>query len=282
MRIALTHDSIYEFDRAVSLGPHELRLRPMPGATYVTQYSLDIVPAAHQRYWYQDALGNNVARLLFPDPTRRLELRVRLEAELRPLNPFSFLLETYALHFPFAYSAALRNDLSPYLQSEAQGTLSEDLIAQLRPIDAPRETVSMLVDLNRRLYERIAYVKRPEPGVQSPDQTLSLGSGSCRDSAWLFIHIARQLGLAARYVSGYQIYFQESEGRSADLHAWAEVYLPGGGWIGFDPSLGLLSAENYIPLAVSATVEGAAPVLGYTEACESRSHFEIRIERLSA
>lgn len=280
MRIALTHDSIYEFDRAVGLGVHELRLRPMPGATQITHYSLSVLPAAHRRYWYQDALGNSVARIVFPDPARRLEFRVHLEAELRPLNPFSFLLEDYAHYFPFDYEDSLRNDLLPYLQTEPHGPLTQELIAELRAAPAPRVTVDTLVSLNRLLYDRVAYVRRNEPGVYRPDQTLAAGSGSCRDSAWLFIHVARHLGLAARFVSGYQIHLQDTDRRSAELHAWAEVYLPGAGWIGFDPSIGLLSAENYIPLAASTTVEGAAPVSGRIEACESRSRFEISIERL--
>jgi transglutaminase-like putative cysteine protease len=281
MRIALTHDSIYEFDRTVSLGPHELRLRPMPGSAEVDHYSLSILPASHRRYWYQDALGNSVARVMFPEPAQRLELRVHLEAHLRPHNPFSFLLEVYAQQFPFDYADGLRNDLLPYLQTDPHGPLTQALVADVRAAPGPRETVDMLVNLNRLLYERVTYRKRAEAGVQRPDQTLSLASGSCRDSAWLFVHVARHLGLAARYISGYQIQLHEAAARSAELHAWAEVYLPGAGWIGFDPTLGLLSAENYIPLAAATTVDGAAPVIGSTEPCESRSRFEIRMERLA-
>lgn len=281
MRIALFHSSVYEFDRAVSLGLHEVRLRPMPGALNASHYSLAILPATHQRYWYQDASGNSVARVVFAEPTRRLEFNVRLETELQRINPFSFLIEGYAQFFPFAYAEQLRNDLLPYLRTDPYGPLAQQIIANIYAASSPaQDTIGMLVELNRRIYESVGYRKRPEEGVQTPEETLSLRSGSCRDSTWLFIHIARHLGLAARYVSGYQIQFNESNKQSGELHAWAEVYLPGAGWIGFDPTLGLLSAENYIPLAAASTIGGATPVQGNHDVCEVTASFRIEIEKL--
>ena len=280
MRIALFHSSVYEFDRPVTLGPHEIRLRPMPGALEGSRYSLEVIPASHKLYWYQDALGNSVARVIFAEATPRLALKIRLESELRPLDPFSFLVEDYAQRFPFSYEESLRNNLSPYLQKQSCEALTREVIDDIHTRSSPSQnTVDMLVNLNRRIYDSIGYRKRGEEGVQTPEQTLQLKSGSCRDSAWLFIHIVRHLNLAARFISGYQIQLNESHQQSAELHAWAEVYLPGAGWIGFDPTLGLLSAENYIPLAAASTVSGAAPVVGSHEPCEVKTHFDIQIEK---
>jgi transglutaminase-like putative cysteine protease len=279
VRIALTHRSIYRFNREISLAPHEVRLKPMPGGAIIDHYQLDIFPAKHDRYWYFDAQGNHVARLFFPLPAQELRVIVSLEATLSAFNPFSFLVEDYAQSFPFDYSPVLRKDLSPCLEAAACGPLCETLIATLCT-HAAKSSLQVLIELNRAVYDRVEYLVREEAGVQTPEETLAAGQGSCRDSAWLFINLARHLGFAARYVSGYQIQLNDGQARqNAELHAWGQIYLPGAGWIGFDPTLGLLTAENHIPLAVATSVEGAAPIVGRHEACEVDTCFEIEIEK---
>ena len=283
MRVALTHRSLYQFDRPIWLSPHEIRLRPPADFGGALDYDLQIYPSDCAVYWYQDAVGNRVARVSFPERSQKLELVVRLRTTLIPVNPFHFLIEGYAERFPFTYADALREDLKPYLRIEPCGPLTQALLADIfANCSPPRPTINVLVDMNRMLYERIAYCERREHGVQTPEQTLQLNSGSCRDSAWLFIQLLRHLGLAARFVSGYQIQLNGAHSQqSAELHAWVEVYLPGAGWIGFDPTLGLLSAENYIPVAVASTVSSAAPVIGRTEQCVCTVSYDIQIERLS-
>jgi transglutaminase-like putative cysteine protease len=248
--VALWHRTRYRFARPVTLGPHLIRLRPAPHTrTRIRAYSLEVDPAAHQLHWQQDPFGNWQARVFFLEPTDHLEVTVDLVAEMAVVDPFDFYVEPEASQWPFAYDADLEEDLRPYLETEPIGPEFQALLESI-PRD-PAYTVTFLVELNQRLAERIGYLVRLEPGVQTLEETLRLGSGSCRDTGWLLVQLCRQLGIAARFVSGYLIQLAgDPEGTDGpaedipDLHAWAEVFLPGAGWIGLDPTSGLLAGEG--------------------------------------
>lgn len=271
IRVALHHVTDYHYDTLVNLGPQVVRLRPAPHCrTPVSGYQLKVTPEKHFINWQQDPLGNWQARLAFPDPTTHFRVEVDLIAELTVINPFDFFLEKEAEHWPFCYAPELARELASYLKVDPPGPL---LAAWLTRQDRSTcVTIDFLVALNRRLFEDISYLIRLEPGVQTPEETLSKKSGSCRDSAWLMVQICRHLGLAARFVSGYLIQLtadQKSlDGPSGpvsdftDLHAWCEVFLPGAGWVGLDPTSGLLAGEGHLPLAGSADPITAAPISG--------------------
>ncbi|MCU0875267.1 MAG: transglutaminase family protein, partial [Pirellulaceae bacterium] len=271
IRVALQHRTSYRYDRAVMLSPQIVRLRPAPHCrTVVTAYSLQVKPEEHFLNWQQDPFGNFLARLVFPKSTRCFELEVDVVAEMTTINPFDFFLESDAFEFPFRYADWLSEELRPYLKTLPVGQRLQAFLDHV-----PRRaagTVDFLVDLNRYVHEAVRYIIRLEPGVQTCDQTLSLGSGSCRDSAWLLVQVLRNLGLAARFVSGYLIQLRPDvkplEGPAGtdhdftDLHAWTEVYLPGAGWVGLDPTSGLLTGEGHLPLAATPDPSSAAPVTG--------------------
>ncbi|MGI9176628.1 MAG: DUF2126 domain-containing protein [Pirellulales bacterium] len=293
IRIALHHRTVYRFDREVALGPHSVRLRPAPhGRTRIESYSLRVAPTEHFLNWQQDPQGNHVARLVFPEKTRELVLEVDLIADLVAFNAFDFFLEPQVERFPFAYDPVLAAELVPYLTPPSSGPLVDAFVAEIRrdwPASVAR-TIDMLVAINRGVKERVGYVIRMEAGVQDPEQTLALASGSCRDSAWLLVAILRRLGLAARFCSGYLVQLAADvkpldgpAGPAADftdLHAWTEVFLPGAGWVGLDPTSGLLAAEGHVPLAATPDPASAAPVTGAVDPCESDFHVEMRIDRL--
>ncbi|MCX7176135.1 MAG: transglutaminase family protein [Proteobacteria bacterium] len=293
IRVALNHQTRYRFDRPVKLWPHEIRLRPATHTrTPILSYSLKIEPAEHFLNWQQDPFGNWIARLVFPEQAESLTVTVDLVAEMTVVNPFDFFMEEYAESFPFAYSDGLKRELAPYLEVDPltprlQSWLDrarQDLLAQ------PLRTIDLLVEVNRRVQGDIGYIVRLEAGVQAPELTLELGLGSCRDSAWLLVQIFRQMGLAARFASGYLIQLKADQksldGPSGvehdftDLHAWTEVYIPGAGWIGLDPTSGLLAGEGHIPLACTAQPSSAAPVIGATEVCETQFDFAMQVVRI--
>lgn len=278
IRVALHHQTSYRYDRLVNLAPHEVRLRPAAHArTPILSYSLSINPADHFINWQQDPYGNYIARVVFPERTTELDFTVDLVADMTVINPFDFFVETYAEKFPFKYTEQLEFELGAYLKIDAAGPLLLDWVARAKRELSAQEIgiADFLVAINRRLQRDIAYLVRLEPGVQAPDETLQLGSGSCRDSGWLLVQILRHMGLAARFVSGYLIQLtadiKSLDGPSGtatdftDLHAWAEVYVPGAGWIGLDPTSGMLTGEGHIPLACTAMPSSAAPVTGLAD-----------------
>jgi uncharacterized protein (DUF2126 family)/transglutaminase-like putative cysteine protease len=297
IKVALEHRTSYTFDRLVEVHPHVVRLRPAPHSrTPIEAYSLEVEPADHFVNWQQDAFGNFLARLVFPTRTRQLTIKVGLIADLKVINPFDFFIEDYAETFPFTYPKALKDDLEPYLRpvDEAEeGSGPGELVASWvrNFVVAPgTRTIDFLVALNRAVNGDVGYSVRMEAGVQAPDFTLQTGIGSCRDSAWLLVSILRELGLAARFVSGYLVQLSSDiealDGPSGpaadftDLHAWAEVYIPGAGWIGLDATSGLFAGEGHIPLAATPHPSSAAPITGSTGVAEATLDFANIVTRV--
>jgi uncharacterized protein (DUF2126 family)/transglutaminase-like putative cysteine protease len=300
IKVALEHRTSYTFDRPVRVFPHVVRLRPAPHSrTAIEAYSLRVEPADHFINWQQDAVGNFVYRLTFPNPMSRLTITVGLIADLKVINPFDFFIEDWAETWPaggFTYPETLAEDLKPYLRpvdehgaGSGPGELVQAWVSTFAMAPGTR-TINYLVELNRRVNSDLGYSLRMEHGVQTPDFTLRTGVGSCRDFAWLLVSILRQMGLAARFVSGYLVQLASDvkalDGPSGpaadftDLHAWAEVYIPGAGWIGLDPTSGLFAGEGHIPLAATPSPESAAPITGNTDPCEAVLEFSNTVTRI--
>jgi uncharacterized protein (DUF2126 family)/transglutaminase-like putative cysteine protease len=309
IHVALHHKTHYKYDRLVNLGPQTIRLRPAPHSrTRILSYSLKVVPEKHFINWMQDPQANYAARLVFEKPTREFCVEVDLVAEMAVFNPFDFFLEPQAEKFPFAYDPALDHELAPFQRkcwltpafSKYLATIRKDLLGEVKrrtkkerlelpEAEKPR-TNDFLVAINQRLWQDIKYTIRLEPGVQTPEETLEKMSGSCRDSAWLLCQLLRHCGLASRFVSGYLIQLKPdvkaldgpsgAEKDFTDLHAWTEVYLPGGGWIGLDPTSGLFAGEGHIPLACTPDPSSAAPISGGVDECETEFAFDMTVTRV--
>ncbi len=289
IHVALHHVTHYKYDRPINLGPQVIRLRPAPHSrTRILSYSLNILPKTHFINWQQDPQSNYLARLAFPEQTTEFRIEIDMVAEMAVINPFDFFLEPYAENCPFEYESWQKDELAPYFKKLP---LTAKFAAYLNGIDrSKKRSVDFLVDLNSDLYKHINYTIRMEPGVQTPEETLEKRSGSCRDSAWLLVQLLRHLGMAARFVSGYLIQLKADvksldgpsgpEADFTDLHAWCEVYLPGAGWVGLDPTSGLFAGEGHIPVACTPDPFSAAPVTGGLEKCEVEFHHEMKVTRI--
>jgi uncharacterized protein (DUF2126 family)/transglutaminase-like putative cysteine protease len=295
---AITHRTSYKYDRPVQLGPQTIRLRPAPYArTPILAYSLKVSPQPHFLNWQQDPQGNFLARVVFPERVTHFEVVVDLVADMATINPFDFFLEPETETFPFTYDDVLAEELAPFRVLNKPEPLLAALIEDVRRDVVPGDprTVDFLVAVNRIVHERVSYVVRLEPGVYTPEETLTLGQGSCRDSAWLLVNLMRHLGLAARFVSGYLIQLvadvKPVDGGAAgpetdftDLHAWAEVYLPGAGWVGMDATSGLFTGEGHIPLAATPSPSSAAAITGgyvAEDGTETEFGFHMEVKRIS-
>jgi len=289
IHVGIDHITTYRYDRDVRLSPQLIRLRPAPHTrTPVHDYKLLVEPEEHRLYWQQDPFGNLLARAVFPEPVRHLRVAVHLVAELTVINPFDFFVEKYADNYPFRYDALLRKELEPYFEITEQGPLLRRWLASVSR--KPQPIVDFLVGLNQRLQQDINYSIRLDPGIQTCEQTLGKALGSCRDSGWLLVQILRHLGLAARFVSGYLVQLTADQkaldGPSGpeedftDLHAWTEVYIPGAGWVGLDPTSGLFAGEGHIPLSCTPDPVSAAPITGFSDPCEVEFEYSNTVRRV--
>ena len=293
MRLLLQHRTHYGYDRPAALGPHTVRLRPATHAkAKIETYALHVAQPCGLR-WQEDPAGNHVARVTFEAGERvtAFDLLVEMAIDIRPVNPFDFFVDTRCDKMPFEYPSEIARDLAPYLDRSdpayAMGPLFEEFVSRV-----PRvvKTIDQTVALNQAVNERLRYVIREESGVWTPEQTLAEGRGSCRDSAVLLVAALRSFGLAARFASGYLVQLTD-EGMIpdqprgvardvVDLHAWAEVYLPGAGWVGLDATSGLLCGEGHIPLACAARPGAASPTDGTSDVPAKEVTFEMKVGRL--
>jgi len=290
IEVKLHHRTAYRYERDVALGPQVIQLRPAPHCkTPVRDYALTLTPAEHILHWQFDPLGNHLARVVFPGKTSELIVDVALVADMTPINPFDFFLDPGFEMFPFQYPEELAQNLEPYRWVEPVGPRLRAFLDEIS--GAAQNTVAFVGDATARVRDRVAYIARLEHGVQTCEETLGEGSGCCRDSAWLLVQVFRSFGLAARFVSGYliQLGSDESGGEevvgpkvdSADLHAWAEVFLPGAGWIGVDPTSGLFTGEGHIPLVCTPSPSQAAPIWGTVEPANVEFRFSLSVERVN-
>jgi uncharacterized protein (DUF2126 family)/transglutaminase-like putative cysteine protease len=289
IQAALRHVTRYRYDRLIALGPQTIRLRPAPHSrAKILAYALTVEPEGHFLNWQQDPQSNWLARVVFPEKTDHFTVSVDLTVAMEVINPFDFFLEPEAEQYPFAYSDELKAELEPYLKPAPQGKAFDAYLAKVSR--AKKQTTNFVFDLNAALSRDIGYTIRMEPGIQTPDETLTKKTGSCRDSAWLLVQMLRHLGLAARFASGYLIQLKPDvkslDGPSGpeqdftDLHAWCEVYLPGAGWVGLDPTSGLFAGEGHIPLACTASPAQAAPISGAVEKSEVLFDFDMSVTRV--
>jgi len=262
-QLKVSHLTEYTFADFVTLEPHQLLLRPREGHDIrILTSRLDISPANSIR-WHRDVYDNSVATVSFEEAAAYLSIISEVTLEHYEDAPLDFVVEDYAIHYPFQYQHLEEADLVPYLLPNypADQAFLQTWLEQTGLAQGPVQTYVLLDRLSKWIGQNLYYRMREEPGVQTPGETLNSGTGSCRDYAALFMEICRQLGLACRFVSGY-LHAPSTESGQGSTHAWAEVYLPGPGWKGFDPTSGELTANQHIPVAVARHPEWIPPVAG--------------------
>lgn len=289
MRYKITHQITYTYDRPVVLAPHFIQMQPRSDVAQVLrQFALEIIPASEQQFETIDLDGNTVLKVLFGgEETAHLKVEAASEVETRRTNPFNFLLEAWATHLPIEYPAALWHRLQPYLGGQITGGLTaaiDPIAAQLAQeiwLSTSGNVVTFLSELNQRIQTSCRYSLRETGSPYPPGVTWTEKSGSCRDYTVLFMEVCRAVGLATRFVSGYQEGDLDRDDRH--LHAWAEVYLPGAGWRGYDPTNGVAVADRHIALVATPTAKNSAPLIGSlkTPGAQSEMQYQLKIEALS-
>lgn len=263
-RYKIIHRTYYNYSQAVKLGPHTLLLRPREDYELrIESFSLKSTPQA-KISWHRDIEGNSVATINFTQTVRHLMIESEVILQQYNDSPLDFIVSPYALNYPFKYENDDQTILFPYMVLPVEGTkkLINNWIYNIYKPNEQIQTYTLLSRITEHIYKSFSYTIREEPGVQTSQQTLSLGSGSCRDFALLFMDIVRCLGLASRFVSGY-LYAPMMSAQIGSTHAWAEVYIPGAGWKGFDPTIGKIVGIDHIPVAVSRLPESVPPIAGY-------------------
>jgi transglutaminase-like putative cysteine protease len=262
VKLHIHHRTIYHYADKVTFGPHRLMFRPRENhGIRMQRLHLQVSPA-HRLRWMRDLYENNIVQLDLTEPAQQLAIEWECHLDIAEDNPFDFIIDSDAAEYPFDYEHELSTEVLAFSENIYPRDV-ERLRAWLHPYWHPGRrlgTLDLLQELNKTIYRTIEYQRRDRKGVQSPAETLELKTGSCRDLATLFIEACRLLGLAARFVSGY-MYSPEITGRMS-MHGWAEVYLPGAGWIGFDPSWGILAAAQYVPVGVARHSEHVPPISG--------------------
>lgn len=262
-RYKIIHRTYYNYSTQVSLGEHHLLLRPKEDHELrIESFQLKSTPSA-KILWYRDVEDNSVAIASFSEPTQQLLIESEVMIQQYNESPLDFIVADYAITFPFQYLEDDRFLLAPYMLLPDAPTqrLLTSMISAVYSTGESIQTYTLLQRLSHHIYRTFAYKSREEPGVQSVAQTLQLGSGSCRDFALVFMEAVRCLGLATRFVSGY-LYAPLMSSQVGSTHAWAEVYLPGGGWKGFDPTIGDIAGEDHIRVAVSRLPQAVPPIAG--------------------
>ena len=287
---ALNHITHYKYDSQITLHPQTIRLKPAPHSrSLIKSYSLNIFPQEHFINWQQDPFGNYLARIIFLKKTEEFKVEVDLITEIQVFNPFDFFINEEVKKYPFKYEESLKEELLPYIEVKESGPFLKKFLSEL-PLKK-EAVLDFIIDCNQKLSKHITYAIRLEAGVQSCEETLITKKGSCRDMAWLLIQIFRHCGIAARFASGYLIQLKQDlisldspsgpENDFSDLHAWTEVYIPGAGWIGLDPTSGLLTGEGHIPLCCTPNPSNAAPITGSLDECSSTMTHEMQITRIN-
>jgi transglutaminase-like putative cysteine protease len=276
-RYRIRHRTGYRFSLPVTLGPHRLRLRPREShALRIERSTLDIHPSADIA-WHFDAAGNSLATAWFDGPTS--ELTIDSDVTVQQYN--LFVPNLADIDAMFRWSRDDAEVLAPYRRSAGERARPDGVAAWLDGLGCGDErlTGTLLRRINETIAGTLSYVTREEEGVQEPDTTLAIGSGSCRDFAALFIEAVRRRGMAARFVTGYLCASTLTESQST--HAWAEVYLPDAGWTGFDPTLGLLAAENHVAVAVARESDQLPPVEGtFSGVAYATMDVDVRVDPL--
>jgi transglutaminase-like putative cysteine protease len=280
-RMRIVHRTEYHYNSRVSFGPHRAMLRPREGHDlHIASSVLNVVPAADLR-WLRDIYGNSIAVLTFSEPAERLSVLSEVDVDLYYDNPIECLVEPAARSFPFQYAPEEQVELVPY-RLPSYPYDGPALQKWLRNLYVPGQVVGtfdLLTNLNTHIHQHLNYAHREAPGVQLPHETLELGSGSCRDFAVLMMEAARHWGFGARFVTGY---VQMGEGQHGATHAWTEIYIPGAGWHGFDPTNNKLAGSEHISVAVAREQENASPFSGvWSGPANAFNRMEVSVEVVS-